>query len=90
LARFKIAETQTFSEKISSIKFKSQYKKIVDYVYPILRENPFFGPNIKKLKGNLKEVYRFRIGNYRLFYKISEETVIVFIINIEDRKDAYK
>ena len=90
MARFKIAETQTFSEKISSIKFKSQYKKIVDYVYPILRENPFFGPNIKKLKGNLKEVYRFRIGNYRLFYKISEETVIVFIINIEDRKDAYK
>jgi len=90
LARFKIAETQTFSEKISSIKFKSQYKKIVDYVYPILRENPFFGPNIKKLKGNLKEIYRFRIGNFRLFYKISEETVIVFIINIEDRKDAYK
>jgi len=90
LSKFKIAETETFSAKISSIKFKSQYKKIVDYVYPILRENPFFGPNIKKLKGNLKEVYRFRIGNYRLFYKISEETVIVFIINIEDRKDAYK
>ena len=88
--KFKIAETQTFSEKINSIKFKSQYKKIVDYVYPILRENPYFGPNIKKLKGNFKEVYRFRIGNYRLFYKISEETVIVFIINIEDRKDAYK
>lgn len=90
MSKFKIAETETFSAKISSIKFKSQYKKIVDYVYPILRENPFFGPNIKKLKGNLKEVYRFRIGNYRLFYKISEETVIVFIINIEDRKDAYK
>ena len=90
MSKFKIAETETFSAKISSIKFKSQYKKIVDYVYPILRENPFFGPNIKKLKGNLKEVYRFRIGSYRLFYKISEETVIVFIINIEDRKDAYK
>jgi mRNA interferase RelE/StbE len=90
LDKFKIAETRTFSEKIHSIKFKSQYKKIVDYVYPILRENPFFGPNIKKLKGNYREVYRFRIGNYRLFYKISEETVIVFIIDIEDRKDAYK
>jgi len=89
LNKFKIAETQTFSEKIKGNKYRSQYKKIVDYVYPILRENPFFGPNIKKLKGNLKEVYRFRIGNFRLFYKISEETVIVFIIDIEDRKDAY-
>ncbi|NLX46250.1 MAG: type II toxin-antitoxin system mRNA interferase toxin, RelE/StbE family, partial [Treponema sp.] len=27
---------------------------------------------------------------YRLFYKVSEETVIVFIIDIENRKDAYK
>ena len=66
------------------------YKKINDYVYPILRENPFFGPNIKKLKGEYKDLYRFRIGDYRLFYTISEETVIVFIIDIEARKDAYK
>jgi len=66
------------------------YKKISEYVYPILRENPYFGTNIKKLKGNFKDIYRYRIGDYRLFYKISEETVIVFIINIEARKDAYK
>ncbi len=89
MASYKIAETETFSEKIKEGKYKSQYRKITDYVYPILRENPFFGPNIKKLKGNLKELYRFRIGNFRLFYKISSETVIVFILDIEDRKDAY-
>ena len=58
--------------------------------YPILRENPLFGPNIKRLKGEYKEIYRYRIGDYRLFYKVSEETVIVFIIVIENRKDAYK
>ena len=90
MASYKIAETETFGKKISSLKFKSLYKKITDYVYPILRENPFFGPNIKKLKGEYKDVYRFRIGDYRLFYKISEETVIVFILDIEARKDAYK
>ncbi|MBN1617271.1 MAG: type II toxin-antitoxin system RelE/ParE family toxin [Spirochaetales bacterium] len=56
---------------------------MADYVYPILRTNPYFGPNIKKLKGEYKELYRFRIGDYRLFYKISEETVIVFILDIE-------
>jgi mRNA interferase RelE/StbE len=90
LNSFKIAETETFTKKISSVRFKSQYNKIVDYIYPILRENSFFGPNIKKLKGSYKNVFRFRIGNSRLFYTISEETVIVFIIDIEDRKDAYK
>lgn len=90
MANYKIAETETFEKKIKTIKYKNLYSKITDYVYPILRTNPFFGPNIKKLKGEFKELYRFRIGDFRLFYKVSEETVIVFIVDIESRKDAYK
>ena len=90
MANYKIAETETFEKKIKTIKYKNFYSKINDYVYPILRTNPFFGPNIKKLKGEFKELYRFRIGDFRLFYKVSEETVIVFIVDIESRKDAYK
>jgi mRNA interferase RelE/StbE len=89
LANYKIAETESFQKMIKTKKYQYLYKKIHDYVYPILRENPFFGQNIKKLKGQFKELYRYRIGDYRLFYKISEETVIVFIIDIENRKDAY-
>jgi len=75
-----IAETDTFQKKIQSSKYKFLYKKIEEYVYPLLRENPYFGPNIKKLKGEYKEVYRFWVGDYRLFYTISQETVIVFIL----------
>jgi len=30
------------------------------------------------------------IDDHRLFYKISEEIVIVFVIDIETRKDAYQ
>ena len=90
MTKYRIAETETFEKKIKSIKYKSLYKKIKEYVYPILRKNPYFGSNIKKLKGNYKDLYRFRIGDYRLFYKISEDTVSVFIIDIETRKDAYK
>jgi mRNA interferase RelE/StbE len=90
LANYKIAETETFEKKIKTLKYKNLYSKITDYVYPILRTNPFFGPNIKKLKGEFKEIYRYRIGDYRLFYKISEETVIVFILDIESRKNAYQ
>lgn len=56
-----IAETDTFQKKIQSSKYKFLYKKIEEYVYPLLRENPYFGPNIKKLKGEYKEVYRFRV-----------------------------
>lgn len=90
MASYKIAETETFFKKIETQKYKSLYKKITDYVYPILRINPYFGPNIKKLKGEYKDIYRYRIGDYKLFYKISDKTVIVFSIDIESRKDAYK
>ena len=90
MTKYRIAETETFEKKIKSTKYKSLYKKIKEYVYPILRKNPYFSSNIKKLKGNYKDLYRFRIGGYRLFYKISEDTVIVFIIDIETRKDTYK
>ena len=90
MTKYRIAETETFEKKIKSTKYKFLYKKIKEYVYPMLRKNPYFGSNIKKLKGNYKDLYRFRIGDYRLFYKISENTVIVFIVDIETRKDAYK
>lgn len=86
---FKIAETETFQKNIQSPKYSFLYKKIKEYVYPLLRENPYFGPNIKRLKGAYKEVYRFRIGDYKLFYTISEETVIIFILDVKNRKDAY-
>ena len=89
MTRYKIAETETFDKKIKTIKYRGLYQKITDYVYPILRENPYFGPHIKKLKGEYKDLHRFRIGDYRLFYKIVDETVIVFIIDIESRQDAY-
>ena len=87
---FKIAETENFLKKIEKRDYQSAYNKIVNYVYPQLKKNPYFGPNIKKLKGNFSEVYRYRIGNFRLFYTIKSNKVIIFIIDIEKRKDSYK
>ena len=87
---FKIAETETFSKKMISKKYNHLHNKIADDVYPMLKINPFYGPSIKKLKGEFKDLYRFRIGDYRLFYNISEQKSIIFILNIENRQDAYK
>jgi len=88
--KYIIAETEQFVKKIEEKKYNKLYRKITEYVYPLLRKNPHFGPNIKRLKGDLSEFYRYRLGNYRLFYKIDDEKVIVFIIDIADRKNAYK
>ena len=89
LYNFQIAETNTFEKSKKRISPKL-YQKITNIVYPQLRENPDFGTNIKKLKGQFEGFYRYRIGNYRLFYIIDDEKVIVFIIDFQHRKDAYK
>ncbi|MDX9801198.1 MAG: type II toxin-antitoxin system RelE/ParE family toxin [Spirochaetia bacterium] len=86
---FQIAETVSFAKKIQKPKYNRLYIKVVEYVYPILRRNPYFGPNIKRLKGQYSDYYRYRIGDYRLFYKIKNETIMIFIVDIKHRKDAY-
>jgi len=87
--KFKIAETETFQKVIQRRKFNKIYTKITTYIYPQLQKNPFYGPNIKKLKGEYEAFYRYRIGNYRLFYQVNKNRVTVFIITLLNRKDSY-
>lgn len=89
LNRLEIAETETFQRSISKKEISKIYNKIKTYVYPQLRINPFFGKNIKKLKDEFKDVYRYRIGEYRLFYQVDEKQILIFIMDIMKRKDAY-
>ena len=88
-AEFLIAETESFRKLVQKPHFRSLYPKITDYIYPQLRRNPFFGPNIKKLKGDLARFYRYRIGDHRLFYTVDTDKFMVFIITVKDRKSSY-
>lgn len=88
LSKYQIAETKTF-EKVKKKIDKKLYLKIENFVYPQLRENPFYGTNIKKLKDNLEGYYRYRIGNYRLFYLVEGDKLIVAVIDFRLRQQAY-
>ncbi len=37
-----------------------------------------------------EELYRIRIGNYRLLYEINDERLIVLVVKVGHRKDVYK
>ena len=43
----------------------------------------------KALKGNLKEYWRYRVGNYRLLAEINNDEIKIIILNIGHRKDIY-
>lgn len=50
------------------------------------QNNPFFG-DIEKMEGE-KNVWRRRIGAYRVFYEIFIESRMVFVFNVERRTTA--
>ena len=92
LPQYRIFETDQFIEDIKGIKGKIQeklYLKIINYVYPQLIQSPYYGLNIKKLKNYDPETWRYRIGDYRLFYEIDDEDKIISIIAFDSRQDAY-
>jgi mRNA interferase RelE/StbE len=47
----------------------------------ILRSNPFPPGN--------KNLYRIRSGNYRIIYSVQHDVLIIEILKIAHRKDAY-
>ena len=89
---FEIFETEEFLIDLDN-DFSGQQKrikaKLLAYVYPQLRQQPFFGKNIKKLKDFAPDTWRYKIGNYRFFYTIDEFKKTVFMLTIDHRKDAY-
>ncbi len=43
----------------------------------------------KALKGNLKEYWRYRVGDYRLIAEINDEEIRIIIFEVGHRKDIY-
>jgi mRNA interferase RelE/StbE len=42
------------------------------------------------IKLTSEERYRIRIGNYRILYEIIDDLLIIYIVKVAHRKDAYK
>ena len=57
-------------------------KNLVDCVDPRIHGKP--------LKGNLKGVWRYRVGDYRLFADIRDDKLVIFLFEVAHRKEIYK
>lgn len=44
---------------------------------------------VKPMKGNQKGKWRYRIGDYRVIYKIFEKEIYIEILDVGHRKDIY-
>ncbi|RDU52806.1 type II toxin-antitoxin system RelE/ParE family toxin [Helicobacter sp. MIT 00-7814] len=44
----------------------------------------------KPLRGNLKDYWRYRVGDYRLICKIREQELLVVVVALNHRSKVYK
>lgn len=44
----------------------------------------------KALKGNLKNQWRYRVGDYRILCDIEDDNLIILVINVRHKKEIYK
>ncbi len=92
MSDYQVFETEQFRSDLRK-NLGPQRDKIAarlnDAVYPQLRAQPYFGLNIKKLKGYKPETWRYRIGGFRFFYEIDDGRRIVFMIAADTRQKSY-
>ncbi len=80
--------TSRFKKDIDALNDKNLLLSINEIIIKLETvENLFSFPNIKKLIGN-KNVYRIRIGDYRLGFFLNDE--VITIARFVHRKDMYK
>lgn len=92
MSEYQIFETEQFQRDLQRNLGPRQEKlgkKLHEHVYPRLKAQPYFGKNIRKLRGYKPETWRYRIGPHRFFYEIDEANKIVFMIAAETRQGTY-
>ncbi|OGX27500.1 MAG: hypothetical protein A3D10_04190 [Omnitrophica WOR_2 bacterium RIFCSPHIGHO2_02_FULL_48_11] len=52
-----------------------------------IARDPYCG---KALKGELHNLFSYRMGDYRIIYQIEKNKVTVIVLKIGHRKDVYK
>ena len=92
-ALYRVFETRQFLRDLSRLGptvEKRLAAKLREHVYPALRENPHFGPNIKRLRNWEPPAWRYRVGDWRFYYEINERDKVVSLTAADHRREAYR
>ena len=93
MSDFRVFETEEFAKQFKKLPPRDAgflRRKLDSYVYPQIKKEPFWGNNIKKLQGYSPDTWRYRIGNFRLFYVVDADEQVIFILTVDRRKDVYR
>jgi mRNA interferase RelE/StbE len=87
MSRYRL-ELSKSSKKFLDKSDRITRERIINVIHA-LSENPYTYPGIIKLTG-YEDTFRVRIGKYRLIYQVIDESLLIFIQDIDSRGDVYK
>ena len=68
---------------------RSIQDRIISRLYA-LADNPR-PQGVVKVKGRRRsDEYRIRVGNYRVIYQINDDILVVLIVRVANRREAYR
>jgi len=67
-------------EKTTVNRIIAQIEKLIDDPHP---------PGCRKIQG-ASDLWRIRIGNYRVLYRIIDQELIIEVVAVRHRRDAYR
>jgi len=76
---------KTAQKKLLKLPLKV-HRRIVETL-DLIQNDPLIGP---KLRGELENYHKLRIGDYRIVYKFDSKKRQIEIVNIEHRQGVYK
>lgn len=83
---FKIDLSKTARKSLKKIDTNT-VKRIVKALVTLSEDPTPIGS--KKLKGQTDDLYRIRVGDYRIIYTIKNDVLLVLVLTIGYRKDIY-
>jgi mRNA interferase RelE/StbE len=82
---YKVVISKSAAKEIKEL--SKDYQATINDKIESLKTNPY--PNgYKKLKGS-KDLFRFRVGDYRVIYKIINNELIIEVVKVGHRRDIY-
>lgn len=73
-------------DQASRDRIRKAFRNLVDY-YDGKADNP---PDVKRLHGKYRGLFRLRVGNLRIIFKVEHNKLVIIVIDIVPRGDAYK
>ena len=87
MANYKVLIKPSAAKEIEAVGQKGGRQQIVTRIRSLARDPRPFGS--EKLSGR-EDLYRLRVGRYRVLYSVGDAELVVLIVRVGHRKDIYR